>query len=82
MNFVTPDKVSTHSAHSDNCYFHFSIGFLIELKFCKVYEILFQTNAESFIAKKYFLGRCQYQNKKALFTDSIFSEGFGPRYIK
>ena len=23
-----------------------------------------------------FLGRCQYQNKKALFTDPIFSEGF------
>ena len=26
--------------------------------------------------KKYFLSRCQYQNKKALFTDPIFSEGF------
>ena len=24
-----------------------------------------------------FFGRCQYQNKKALFTDSIFREGFG-----
>ena len=23
-----------------------------------------------------FLSRCQYQNKKALFTDSIFREGF------
>ena len=23
------------------------------------------------------LGHCQYQNKKALFTDPIFSEGFG-----
>jgi hypothetical protein len=23
------------------------------------------------------LSRCQYQNKKALFTDPIFSEGFG-----
>ena len=32
---------------------------------------------KSFIPKKkYFLGRCQYQNKKALFTDPIFSEGF------
>ena len=29
--------------------------------------------------KKYFLSHCQYQNKKALFTDPIFSEGFGPR---
>ena len=27
--------------------------------------------------KKYFLSRCQYQNKKDLFTDPIFSEGFG-----
>jgi hypothetical protein len=26
--------------------------------------------------KKYDLGRCQYQNKKALFTDPIFSDGF------
>ena len=30
--------------------------------------------------KKYFLSRCQYQNKKALFTDPIFSEGFGPDF--
>ena len=27
--------------------------------------------------KKYDLGRSQYQNKKALFTDPIFSDGFG-----
>ena len=27
--------------------------------------------------KKYDLGHCQYQNKKALFTDPIFSDGFG-----
>ena len=26
--------------------------------------------------KKKFLSRCQYQNKEALFTDPIFSEGF------
>ena len=32
---------------------------------------------KSFIHKKKFLGHCQYQNKKALFTDPIFSEGFG-----
>ena len=30
---------------------------------------------KSFIPKKkYFFGRCQYQNKKALFTDSIFQK--------
>ena len=27
--------------------------------------------------KKKILGRCRYQNKKPLFTDPIFSEGFG-----
>ena len=32
---------------------------------------------KSFIPKKYDLGRSQYQNKKALFTDPIFSDGFG-----
>ena len=31
---------------------------------------------KSFIPKKYDLGRSQYQNKKALFTVPIFSEGF------
>ena len=31
---------------------------------------------KSFIPKKIFLGRCQYQNQKALFTDPIFSEDF------
>ena len=35
---------------------------------------------KSFIPKKIFLSRCQYQNKKALFTDSIFREGFGSHY--
>ena len=29
------------------------------------------------LKKKKILSRCQYQNKKALFTDSIFSEDFG-----
>ena len=32
---------------------------------------------KSFIPKKKNLGRSQHQNKKALFTDPIFSEGFG-----
>ena len=30
--------------------------------------------------KKIFLSRCQYQNKKALLTDPIFSIGFDLRY--
>ena len=32
---------------------------------------------KSFIPKKMFFGRGQYQNKKALFTDSIIEKGFG-----
>ena len=56
--------------------------------FVRFHKILFQTDAESFSSlswktktkyswEKYFLGCCQYQNKKkALFTDLIFSEGF------
>ena len=31
---------------------------------------------KSFIPKEKDLSRCHYQNKKALFTDPIFSEGF------
>ena len=36
---------------------------------------------ESFVPKKSFLSRCQNQNKKDLYTDLIFSEGFGLFYI-
>ena len=33
---------------------------------------------KSFIPKNiFFRPHCQYQNKKPLFTDQIFSEGFG-----
>ena len=55
--------------------------------FGRFHEIIFQADAESFSflswktkkfysKKKYFLGRCQYQNKKTLFNDPISSEGF------
>ena len=51
--------------------------------FVRFHEIQFQTEPESFSFlswktkkfyswKKYFFGRCQYENKKSLFTDSIF----------
>ena len=56
--------------------------------FVRFRGILFQTDAESFsfekqksfIPKKK-LSRCQYQNKKAFFTDPIFSEGFWEKYL-
>ena len=41
---------------------------------------LYLGKQKSFTPKKIFLSRCQYQNKKALFTDPIFSEGFGLYY--
>jgi hypothetical protein len=34
-------------------------------------------NKKVLFLKKYFLSRFQYQNKKTLFTGSIFREGFG-----
>ena len=45
--------------------------------FCPVKAKPFQLSIlknKSVIPKKNFLGRCQYQNKKALFTDSIFQK--------
>ena len=51
------------------------------------HEILFQGSAfylekrKSFISKKKLLGHCQYQNKKALFTDPIFSECFDTYHL-
>ena len=85
---MKPHKISTHLAYSDNCYFHlFFIGCLIELKFCKVswnsiskwtwkFQLSILKNKKVLFLKKN-LSRCQYQNKKALFTDSIFLKVFG-----
>jgi hypothetical protein len=84
---VKRHKISTYSAHSDNCYFHFSICCLIELKFCEIswnpfsnrcwkFQLSILKNKKVLFLKIYFFGPCQYQNKKALFTDSIFREGF------
>ena len=40
-------------------------------------SVFYLETQKSFIPrKKDFLSHCQYQNKKALFTDPIFSEGF------
>ena len=57
----------------------------------RFHEFSFLTDAEnfsfvswkqkSFIPKKYDLGRSQYQNKKALFTDPIFSDSFGLQLV-
>ena len=67
----------------------FSLGCLIELKFREVsrnsfsnrswkFQLFMLKNKKSFIPpKKYFFGCSQYQNKKALFTDSIFLKVLG-----
>ena len=40
-------------------------------------SVFYLIKQKSFIPKKiYDLGHSQYQNKKALFTDPIFSDGF------
>ena len=44
MNFVKPQKISTHSAHSEIVISILSIGCLI----VRLHEILFQTDAENF----------------------------------
>ena len=85
-------KMSTHLSYSDDCYFHFFIGFLIELKFCQVSRNSFSNRfwkSQLFILKnkkvlffKKNLSRCQYQNKNDLFTDPIFSEGFGYHHYR
>ena len=67
--------------------FIFSIVCLIELKLCEVsrnsfsnrcwkFQLSILKNKKVLFLKKYFLSHCQYQNKKALFADPIFSEGF------
>ena len=44
-------------------------------------SVFYLEKQKSFIPKKkYFLGRSQYQNKKALFTGPIFSDGFDLPY--
>ena len=78
---MKPHKVS---AHSDNCYFHFFYRWFDRVEilwgftkpFFKQFQLCLLKNKKVLFLKKYFLGRNQYQNKKALFTDPIFSEGF------
>ena len=48
----------------------------------KSFSFLSWQTKKFYSPKKYFLSRCQYQNKKALFTDPIFSEGFEFYHVK
>ena len=51
---------------------------LFEIEFCETSQ---NFNWFSSFLKKIFFKHCQYQNKKALFTDPIFSEGFGANLV-
>ena len=42
----------------------------------KVSAFYLEKQKKFFSKKEYLLRRCQYQNKKGLFTNPIFSEGF------
>ena len=72
-------------AYSDNCYFYLFLSVVwLSWNLARVHITQFQTEPESFsflswktkkfysYLKKKFLSRCQFQNKKALFTISIF----------
>ena len=60
-------------------FYRFSDWLEILRDFMKFWKFYLEKQ-KSFIPKNLFLSRCQYQNKKALFTDPIFSEGFGSRF--
>ena len=74
--------------NSEDIFFLWGVSLVrMNWNFARLDEILNQTADENFSflswktkkfysKKKYFLSRCQYQNKKALFTNPIFSESF------
>ena len=47
----------------------------------KVLTFYLEKQKKKYMPKKIFFRLFQYRNKKALFTDPIFSEGFGSSYI-
>ena len=78
---MKPHKISTHSSYSDSCHFHFCYGLsdwfeilwgVTKFFFKPILKIsaFYLEKQKSFIPKK--LSCCRYQNKKALFTSSIF----------
>ena len=75
-NFGKPHKISTHSAHSDNCYFHFfyRLSDWVEILwgFTKFFfkqklkiSVFCLIKWKSFTPKKYDLGFSQYKNTKS-----------------
>ena len=81
---MKPHKVSSYSAHLGNCYFQifYKLSDWVEILWGSTKFLMLKITGfylvkqKSFIPKKKFLSRCQYQNKKALLTGPIFSEGF------
>ena len=87
--------MSTHSDNCYFNFFYHAVV-ILRWNFLRFHEFLFQTDTESkdrkfqlsilknktkIFLNKSFLSRCPYQNKKALFTDSIFRDGFGRDFV-
>ena len=67
-NFVKPHKISTHSDHSDNCYFHFFYQLSdsrLSWNFCEV-------SRNSFSNRFWKFQLSILKNKKVLFLKNIF----------
>ena len=79
---MKPHKISTHLAYSDNCYFHLFLSVVwlswnfaeFNFKMNLKVSAFYLEKQKSFITKRKKIGCCQYQNKKTLFTDSIFQK--------
>ena len=75
----TSQNFNSFSSFKQSLFSSFLSVVWLSWSFVRFHEILFRTDAVLFL-KKYFLSPCQYQNKKALFTDPIFSKVFGLYY--
>ena len=75
---MKPHKISTHSAHSENCYVHFFISCLIELKFyevsrnsiskrCWKFQLSILKNKKVLFLKKYFLAVVNIKTKNFVY---------------
>ena len=81
---MKPQKILTHSAHSDNCYFHFFLSIAwVEIlwgfkkfffKKMLTVSVFYLEKQKSFIPKKKSKPLSISKQKKTLFTDPIFSD--------
>jgi hypothetical protein len=72
-----PQRLDLLGEIRNKTYFHFSISCPIELKFLEVSRNSFSAFHLFILKKIRFRLHSQFKNKKALFNDPIFSDGFG-----